>query len=231
MFAQQAEQALTHAQLYEKIQQQTFALRDALGDLRSNYNHTLAALSAALDARDHETEGHSRRVTAYALQLADLLRINDPATREAIEWGAMLHDVGKIGVPDAILHKRAGLTAEEWAIMQRHPEIGYGILQSIPFLQSAFAIVLHHHERWDGTGYLSSSGERRFLATRIFAVADTLDAMTTERPYRGAQSFDIAFAEIQRMRGTQFDPEVVHTLFHAFRTPMACSGKLHFRLE
>lgn len=210
LFAQQAAQALTHARLYEKIQQQTRALTEALGEIRSSYSQTLAALSAALDARDRETEGHSRRVTAYALLLADALQIRDAATREAIEWGALLHDVGKIGVPDAILHKPAALNEQEWGVMRRHPEIGYEILQSIPFLQPAFAIVRHHHERWDGAGYpLQLRALDIPLAARIFAIADTLDAMTTDRPYRAAQPFEFAFAEIIQMRGTQFDPQVV----------------------
>ena len=210
LFAQQAAQALVHARLYEKIQQQANALTHALGELRMSYNQTLAALSAALDARDRETEGHSRRVTAYALLLADTLNIQDPRTREAIEWGALLHDVGKIGVPDAILHKPGRLTEEEWGIMRRHPDIGYRILQSIPFLQPAFAVVRHHHERWDGTGYpLRLQGHEIPLPARIFALADTLDSMTTHRPYRSALPFETAFLEITRQRGTQFDPTVV----------------------
>ncbi len=210
LFAQQAAQALVHARLYEKIQQQANALTQALGELRTSYNQTLAALSAALDARDRETEGHSRRVTAYALLLADALHIQDPTTREAIEWGALLHDVGKIGVPDAILHKRGRLTEDEWIIMRRHPDIGYQILQSIPFLQPAFAVVRHHHERWDGMGYPLRLQEQAIpLPARIFAVADTLDAMTTHRPYRAALPFETAFLEITRQRGMQFDPMVV----------------------
>jgi putative nucleotidyltransferase with HDIG domain len=210
LFAQQAAQALTHARLYEKIQEQTRALTSALGEIRSSYSQTLAALSAALDARDRETEGHSRRVTAYALLLADALQIQNTATREAIEWGALLHDVGKIGVPDAILHKPSALNEAEWDIMRRHPEIGYQILQSIPFLQPAFAIVRHHHERWDGNGYpMRLSGTDIPLPARIFAIADTLDAITTHRPYRAAQPFHAAYSEITSHRGTQFDPEVV----------------------
>lgn len=210
VFGQQAAQALTHARLYEKIQDQTRALTEALEGLRASYSQTLAALSAALDARDRETEGHSHRVTAYALLLAEALSICDPQTLEAIEWGALLHDVGKIGVPDAILHKPERLTENEWNVMRQHPEIGYQILQSIPFLQPAFGIVRHHHERWDGAGYpMNLRGENIPLPARIFAIADTLDAMTTNRPYRRAQSFQSAYQEIMRMRGKQFDPQVV----------------------
>lgn len=210
LFAQQAAQALTHSRLYEKIQQQTRALTQALSEIRSSYSQTLAALSAALDARDRETEGHSRRVTTYALLLADVLNIQDTATREAIEWGALLHDVGKIGVPDAILHKPAALSEQEWVLMRQHPEIGYQILQSIPFLRPAFAIVRHHHERWDGSGYPMGLRQQDIpLAARIFALADTLDAITTDRPYRAAQSFQSAFDEIMRQREHQFDPQIV----------------------
>ncbi len=207
LFGQQAAQALTHARLYERIQQQTQALSTALGDVRTGYSQTLAALSAALDARDRETKGHSHRVTAYALLLADALDIRDSATRQAIEWGALLHDVGKIGIPDAILHKPGRLTPDEWQIMRRHPEIGYEILQNIPYLQPAFPIVRHHHERWDGKGYPAGLvGSEIPLPARIFALADTLDAITTDRPYRPAQSFAAAFAEISAHRATQFDP-------------------------
>lgn len=210
LFAQQAAHALTHARLYEKIQAQTRALIDALSEIRTGYNQTLAALSAALDARDHEIEGHSRRVAAYALLLADALHVQDQEMREAIEWGALLHDVGKIGVPDAILHKRSALSDQEWVVMKQHPEIGYQILQNISYLKPAFAIVRYHHERWDGTGYpFGLRGTEIPLPARIFALADTLDAITTERPYRRAQAFEPAFQEITRMSGTQFDPQIV----------------------
>lgn len=219
VFAQQAAHALTNAQLYEKIQQQTHALTDALGELRANYNQTLAALSAALDARDRETEGHSRRVTAYALRLADALNIHDAKARQAIEWGALLHDVGKIGVPDAILHKQGPLTALEWVLMRQHPEIGYQILQNIPYLEPAYAIVRHHHEQWDGSGYpLQLCREDIPLAARIFALADALDAITTARPYRDARSFHTAFQEIKRMRGAQFDPALVDVFLEISET-------------
>ncbi len=219
LFAQQAAQALTNARLYEKIQHQTRALTQALGEIRSSYNQTLGALSAALDARDRETEGHSRRVTAYALLLADALQIHDDATRQAIEWGALLHDVGKIGVPDAILHKPDHLTQAEWVLMRQHPEIGFQILQGIPFLEPAFAIVRHHHERWDGAGYPFGLRETEIpLPARIFAIADTLDAMTTNRPYRAALPFETAYQEIVALRGVQFDPHVADafaTISHA----------------
>ncbi len=193
--------ALTHAHLYERIQQQADELAGTLNELRDSYLLTLKALSAALDARDRETEGHSRRVATYALMLVDRMGIEDEAVWEAIEWGALLHDVGKIGVPDAILHKPDELTDEEWDVMRRHPEIGHRILRDIPFLEPALPIVLHHHERWDGSGYPDGlHGEE---------IPDALDAMTSTRPYRPARSFTAARAEILRHQGTQFDPTVV----------------------
>jgi putative nucleotidyltransferase with HDIG domain len=210
IFGQQTAMALTHARLYERIRQQADSLAMALEDLRATYRATLTTLSAALDARDHETEGHSQRVTAYALTLAGALGIQDAATLESLERGALLHDVGKIGVPDSILHKPTTLTALEWEAMRQHPEVGYTILRDVEFLQPALAVVLHHHERWDGTGYpFRLCGETIPLAARIFAVVDTLDAITSVRPYRPARSFAIAHAEILSQRGSQFDPAIV----------------------
>lgn len=210
IFGQQAAMALTHARLYETTQNQAAALADMLSELRDSYQATLQALSAALDARDRETEGHSRRVRDYARRLADAMAIKNERIREAIEWGALLHDIGKIGIPDAILHKPSSLTDEEWALMRRHPRIGHDILSDIPFLESALPIVLYHHERWDGGGYPTGlHGDDIPLPARIFSVADTLDAITSRRPYRPAQSFETARQEILRNRGTQFDPAVV----------------------
>lgn len=210
VFGQQAAMALTHANLYETTQEQAEALADTLAELRESYQATLHALSAALDARDRETEGHSQRVRAYALMLADEMGISDRETREAIEWGALLHDVGKIGIPDAILHKPARLTDEEWMLMRQHPRIGHDMLSDIPFLEPALPVVLYHHERWDGAGYpTGTAGEEIPLPARIFSVADTLDAITSSRPYRAAQSLEAARDEIRRNRGTQFDPAVV----------------------
>lgn len=210
IFGQQAAMALTHANLYETTQQQAEALAATVSDLRESYQATLHALSAALDARDRETEGHSQRVRAYTLTLADGMEITDDETREAIEWGALLHDVGKIGIPDAILHKPGSLSDDEWILMRQHPRIGYEILSDIPFLEPALPVVLYHHEEWDGSGYPTGvAGEDIPLPARIFSVADTFDAITSTRPYRAARSFERARDEILRNRGTQFDPEVV----------------------
>ncbi len=210
IFGQQAALAVAHARLYEKIRQHTDTLALTLNDLSDSYLATMTALSGALDARDRETEGHSRRVVAYSLKLIETLSLVDPATRESLEWGALLHDVGKIGVPDAILHKPGRLTEAEWQVMRRHPEIGQQILHPIPFLHKALPVVLFHHERWDGQGYpFRLSREAIPLPARIFMLADTLDAITSTRPYRAARSFSEARAEMLRCRGTQFDPMIV----------------------
>ncbi|MBI3761320.1 MAG: diguanylate cyclase, partial [Chloroflexi bacterium] len=178
-------------------------------DLRDSYDRTLDALAAALDARDKETEGHSRRVVAYTLALAG--RINVPEDElVTIRRGALLHDIGKIGVPDTILLKPGPLTDEERAIMRRHPEWGQRILSGIRFLEDAVQIVCAHQERWDGAGYPRGlAGEAIPLGARIFAVADTFDAITSDRPYRAARPYAVARAEIEAGSGAQFDPRAV----------------------
>ncbi len=176
-------------------------------------NHTaetmLDALLSALNTRDTETEGHLERVTAYTIELADLLNLRE-AELYPIERGALLHDIGKIGVPDSILRKPGKLTPEEWVEIRQHPLIGYEMCAKIDLLKTAATIVLHHHEAWDGSGYpYGLKGEAIPLGARIFAVADTLDAMTSDRPYRPALPFDAARTEIEKFSGRQFDPEIV----------------------
>ena len=167
------------------------------------------ALAAALDAREHETGLHSKRVACHTLLLARRFT-DDPARLHQLYWGALLHDLGKIGIPDAILLKDGPLTDEEWSVMRTHPEIGHRILDAVPFMAEAAQIVLCHEERFDGSGYPSAlAGEAIPLWARLFAVIDTLDAITSDRPYRKALSFDDAKTEIQRMSGTQFDPVAV----------------------
>jgi HD-GYP domain-containing protein (c-di-GMP phosphodiesterase class II) len=178
-------------------------------DLSASYDHTLDALVAALDARDKETEGHSRRVVAYTLALARRMTLS-AAELTIIRRGALLHDIGKIGVPDAVLLKPGPLDDAERAIMRRHPEWGERILSGIPFLVGAAEIVCAHQERWDGAGYPHNlKGEAIPLGARIFAVADTFDAMTSDRPYRAARPYALARAEIEAGSGTQFDPRMV----------------------
>lgn len=194
----------THA-----LRAQARALEQALGEVRETYDATIRALSSAMDTRDSETEYHSLRVTAYADHLARRMGLG-PEEREALQRGALLHDVGKIGVPDAVLLKPGRLTEAEWLLMRRHPQIGAEMLAGIPFLAPALPVVRHHHERWDGQGYPDGlAGEEIPLIARIFAVVDTLDAMTADRPYRAARSLAEGRAEIARCAGTQFDPQIV----------------------
>ena len=187
-------------------------LRKRHGGLDSDpYEQFVESLAEALDLREQETGLHSKRVAAHTLLLATHHFRGRDELRE-VYWGSLLHDIGKIGVPDAILLKPGRLSAEEWRIVRRHPENGRVILEKLPFLAMASQIVLCHEERFDGSGYPSGlRGEAIPLAARLFAVIDTLDAMTFDRPYRKGMPFDEAKAEILRMSGTQFDPLAVET--------------------
>jgi putative nucleotidyltransferase with HDIG domain len=194
--------------LETSIQRRTRELEAALSELESNYQMTLEALVAALDAREHETFSHSLRVRAYTRYLARRAGY-PPALLPSLEQAALLHDIGKIAVSDAILLKPAKLTTEEWVEMRKHPIAGDEILKRVPFLRPASAIVRHHHERFDGTGYPDAlKGAQIPLGARLFAVADTLDAMTSDRLYRQAPGFDAAREEIRRWSGKQFDPHI-----------------------
>jgi response regulator RpfG family c-di-GMP phosphodiesterase len=196
-------------ELERQVKERTFELNEALYDVEESYKITLEALVTALDAREHETQAHSQRVREYTLTLAQALGLKHDDLIQAGR-GALLHDVGKIGVQDSILLKPGKLTEAEWVEMRKHPQIGYDILQSIEFLSPAAEIVLCHQERWDGKGYPNGlAGLDIPLGARIFAVVDTLDAMTSDRPYRKAMSFDVALEEIRSCSGTQFDPRVV----------------------
>jgi putative nucleotidyltransferase with HDIG domain len=172
---------------------------------------TIGALVSALDAREHETQVHSIRVTEYALRLAAELELDlTPAEELDLKFGAMLHDIGKIGIPDHILLKPGPLTDAEWEQMRRHPTIGYQILRHIRFLEEAARIVLYHQERCDGTGYpFGLAGIDIPVGARLFAIVDVFDAMTTDRPYRAALGYQDAVAEMERQRGRQLDAPVV----------------------
>jgi putative nucleotidyltransferase with HDIG domain len=178
--------------------------------LANLYVDTVTALVSALDSREHETANHSLRVTLYALTLAEQVGVSKEQLPDIIK-GALLHDVGKIGVPDHILLKPGKLTPEEWVEMRKHPQIGYDMLKNIKFLEKAVEVVYCHQEKFDGTGYPQGlAGEGIPIGARVFAVADTLDAMTSDRVYRKALSYDIARAEMIKYSGTQFDPQVVN---------------------
>lgn len=206
--------ALENAHLYEQAKQQAEALNSLVLQLEHAYDSTLVALSAALDARDQSTEGHTQRVTACTIALAKHIGVAQ-AELLHIERGALIHDIGKIGISDSILHKPGPLTTEEWVEMKKHPELGHQILKAIPFLQEEALIALSHHERYDGRGYPRGlAGEEIPLGARLFAVADALDAIVSDRPYRKARSFREAREEIQRNSGTQFDPRVVETFLN-----------------
>ncbi|MGH9661565.1 MAG: HD domain-containing phosphohydrolase [Bryobacteraceae bacterium] len=205
----QLEQSRRVQTLEETVTERTVELRKMLERLRDASEITLEALVSALDAREHETQAHSKRVSEYTIYLAREMAI-DTALLDVIRRGAMLHDIGKIGISDTILLKPGKLTEAEWVEMQKHPQIGYWILDGIEALHPASDIVLSHHERFDGKGYprgLAGSGIP--LGARIFAVMDCLDVMTSDRPYRRAMSYDAARQEIIEYSGTQFDPDVV----------------------
>ena len=178
-------------------------------ELHASYDATLEALTMALDLRDRETEGHSRRVVEYTARLARQIGL-DKDTIEDIERGALIHDVGKIGVPDAVLHKPGPLDPEERKIIEKHPQAGYEMLLGIPYLREEIKIVLAHQEKWDGTGYpLGLKGEAIPLGARLFMIADTFDALTSDRPYRKGKPYEVARQIIAEEAGRQFDPTAV----------------------
>ena len=188
---------------------------DSLGEAERarerSYVEAIGAVMAAVDRRDQESAGHSYRVAYYAVALARNLGLEGDELR-AVEWGALLHDVGKIAVPDEILRKTGPLTEREWQIMRQHPRWGYEMLVDVEFLQPALDIVYNHHERWDGSGYPRElQGEDIPLAARIFSVVDTFDAITSDRHYRGARSHWEAVAELERVAGAQLDPHIVES--------------------
>ena len=199
-----------HRQSLEQlVEARTDMLRRAIADLERSYDITLEALGNALDLKDAETEGHSKRVTAYSIVLARAMNI-DASEVKVIARGAFLHDIGKMAIPDAILAKPGKLTPEEQAVMREHCVRGYTMLKKIPFLEQAAEIVLSHQEHYDGSGYSRGlRGHEIPIGARIFAIADALDAITSDRPYRKAKPFAEARREIERCSGTQFDPAIV----------------------
>ena len=209
------------------------ALRSALGRIEDEFRHliemkrmyhaTVEAFATAVDAKDHVTAGHTRRVQAYCAALAREFGIADEPTLRALEAAALLHDVGKIGIPEHILNKPGKLTTEEYDVMKGHVAIGAEILSGIEFPFPVVPIVKSHHENWDGTGYPAGlRGEEIPLAARILTVVDCFDALTSDRPYRGAMSTAEAFGILQARRGTMYDPQVVDT-FIALQPQLAAT--------
>ena len=210
--------------LEEMVEQRTAELDRAVDSLEDAYRTTLKALTNALEKRDSETSGHSERVVAFSLRLGREMGLSREQLT-ALEFGSLLHDIGKIGVPDAILRKPAKLTEDEWVEMRKHPSHGQQILSGIEFLKSAARVVAQHHEKFDGTGYPRGlRGEEIDQNARIFAVADAFDAITSDRVYRKAQSYEAAAAELDEWAGKQFDPKVVEA-FH--RVPKSDWEELH----
>lgn len=212
--------------LEELVEQRTAELDRTLESLEDAYRSTLKALTAALETRDAETHGHSERVVTYSLRLGREYGL-DQAHMKALEFGSLLHDIGKIGVPDAILRKPAKLTDEEWVRMRQHPLQGQQILSGIEFLEGASRVVAQHHEKWDGSGYpLGLAGDDIDICARIFAVADAFDAITSDRVYRRGKSYEAAAQELEEWAGKQFDAKVV-AAFH--RVPKDDWEELHRR--
>jgi HD-GYP domain-containing protein (c-di-GMP phosphodiesterase class II) len=197
-------------EMYAEDLRETFKQERARSlELRRSYMATVRALSNAVEARDAYTGKHAERVTAYGMEIARAVGIQFSDAPE-IEFGFLLHDIGKVGVPDAILYKRGPLSREERALMVQHPVIGAQIIHGIEFLGEAALVVRSHHERWDGHGYPDRlSGEGIPLAARVFAVADVLDALTSDRPYRPASPISVARTTIVEEAGKQFDPRII----------------------
>ena len=208
------ENRVYQSNLESLVTARTEQLRQAMGDLERSYDITLEALGDALDLKDAETEGHSKRVTAFTIAMARAMGMPNDKIR-IIARGAFLHDIGKMAIPDAILRKPGPLTEEEKLIMREHCYRGYQMLRKIPFLGEASEIVYAHQEHYDGSGYPRGlKGEEIPLGARIFAIADTMDAITSDRPYRPARPLAAAREEILRFSGKQFDPEVVRVFLH-----------------
>lgn len=195
--------------LQQKVDEQTAQLQNAFAQLEQSYDDTLEALGSALDLKDAETEGHCQRVTAFTVSIAKCVPVH-VSYLPVLARAAFLHDIGKMAIPDSILRKPGPLDNDEKQIMRTHCEIGYNMLTRIPFLRDAAQIVLAHQEFFDGTGYPHGlSGEDIPLGARIFSVADAMDAMISDRPYRKALPMSHARNEIRRCAGTQFDPKIV----------------------
>ena len=203
--------ALDNSQLFMGMQQSNL-------ELLMSYDATIEGWSRAMDLRDRETEGHTQRVTDMTVRLAMLAGIDKDKIIH-LRRGALLHDMGKLGVPDSILHKPGPLNSEEWEIMRQHPKLAFDMLAPIAYLHEAIDIPYCHHEKWDGTGYPNGlKGEAIPLAARVFSVVDVFDALTSDRPYRSAWSKEEAFSYIVSYSGTYFDPKIVDLFVKMMQT-------------
>ncbi len=208
---------ITRLNRYHKLVQEREKLQQAHTSLLEAYEATIEGWSHAMDLRDHETEGHSRRVTELTIKLAKAFGMDDKELVH-IRHGALLHDMGKIGIPDAILHKPASLTDEEWETMRKHPQFAYNMLYPVEYLRPALDIPYCHHEKWDGSGYPRGlKGEEIPLAARLFALADVWDALTSDRPYRSAWKKEDAFTYIREQSDKHFDPKCVELFFKVIK--------------
>jgi putative nucleotidyltransferase with HDIG domain len=195
------------------------SLHQTQQDLIHSYDETLQGWAKALELRDKETEGHSERVTELTVQLAKAMGLSGTALVD-IRRGALLHDIGKMGVPDAILHKEGPLTPDERKTIQKHPQDAYDMLKQIHYLSVALEVPYCHHEKWDGSGYPRGlRGEQIPLSARIFSVVDVYDALSSDRPYRKALPREEAIQYLRDHSGTHFDPEVVKTFLRILKTP------------
>ena len=214
----QAAIALERSLLLVESRRQALEIKNAFDMLEATYDQTLASLTSALDARDRETEGHSMRVTYLAVKLGESLGYSQEQLK-ILERGSLLHDIGKIGVSDTILHKPGPLTEDEWKIMKLHPDIGAKIVAGIPFLEDTIPLIRHHQERWDGTGYPGGlKGEGIPELARLFSVIDAFDALTSNRPYRQKITKEEALKYLKSESGTLFDSAMINafeTLLHS----------------
>src|SRR5512138_587681 len=208
---------ITRLNRYKKLLQERTKLQEANARLLAAYEATIESLSHAMDLRDRETEGHSRRVAELTAKLAEGMEMSQEEIMH-LRRGALLHDIGKIGIPDAILHKPDRLTDQEWVVMRRHPQFAYSMLYPIEYLRPALAIPYCHHEKWDGSGYPRGLKGRDIpLAARLFAIIDVWDALTSNRPYRPAWSRQEALNYIRDQSGRHFDPQIVDLFFKVIK--------------